>query len=488
MSNKNKSRNNILTGALSVLSGDLGRLLVFAAFVPLLIRQVGDAGFGTYALVMAIFAPVRKIVNFGIFEATKTLATRGQGNDEKNVISASFWLHILLIVLIVPAAAIGVVGLDLGTELSAAILIVLLAAVGEQVFLFGRAVLHTRRQEAIAEPLIPLRSVILAVVGLTLAALGFGIPGVFTGYATGFLLTGLLAVWIAYREQGWDVLPSVSTFRTRATDLLSFGAPSMGLALLTLGLVKLDVLLVAYFRPPDEVGHYRAALQLAEFIWTVPIAAQLVMIQSTAAAWKEGHIGQVESVMSQSVKYTLALTVLLVVGVFAVGETFVGVYFGPDFDSTVRPLQLLLPGIIGFAVARVVWPVLQAGGHLRMILAGTGGAVIINAVLNVVFIPRYGIVGAAVATSISYVLLGIFQLMAARHLSLQPLRNTPIGRLAVLAVSVGALLWILAGPLPWYLELIIVPPVGFLCYTWAAIKLEIIDWSELTDQVNTIRS
>lgn len=476
----------IAMGALSVLSGDVGRLLVFAAFIPLLVRLIGDSGFGTYALVMAVFAPLRKILNFGLFEATKTFGSRTQGEEQGSVIAVSFWIHFFLAIVTIPTAAFGVVALNLSAEISLALSIVLLAAVGEQLFLFGRSVLHIHRRESLVEPLIPLRSIILAAVGLGLAANGFGVPGVFVGFATGFLLTGLLAVWLAYRQQAWKLLPSASIARERVPELLVFGAPSMGLALLTLGLVKLDVLLVAYFRPPSEVGHYRAALQLAEFIWTVPLAAQLVMIQSTAGAWERGNLERVGDVMSNSLRYVLLLTVLLVIGVFAVGETFVGVYFGSDFDPSVRPLQLLLPGIIGFAVARVVWPVLQAGGHLRIILGATGSAVAINTSLNVLLIPRYGIVGAAVATSVSYLLLGGFQLIVARQLSLRPLRTVPIGRLTLLAVFIGALLWILARQLPWYLELLIVPTVGLICYTWAAVHLRIVDWAELSSQASRL--
>jgi len=475
-------RSNVLTGYLSVLSGDIGRILVFAAFVPLLVRTVGDAGFGTYAFVMALFLPLRKLLNFGLFEATKTYASRAEGAERRSVVATSLLLHLGMLVVLLPTVAVAVTLFAADEAVRHSLYLLLGALAGEQFYYFGRGVLHAHKREAVVEPLIPLRSVILAAVGLWLAANGWGVPGVFAGFATGFLLTGLASTALAIRASSLS-LPSRSDLRAYAPALLTFGAPSMVLVLLNVGLYKIDILLVSYYMTPTDTGYYRGAIQIAEFIWVVSLAMEMVMIQSTSELWADGRVGEITDLLSQALRYVVVFTVLLSVGVFALGESFLTVYFGANFTESVLPLRVLLPGVLGFAVARVTWPVVQAGGHLRGIVAATGVAVALNVALNVALIPRIGILGAAVATSVSYGLMGVLHAGVARTVGVAPFAGFPAVRVVGLgAVTLGVLL-ALEPLVPWYLDLGLLPFVGLAVYAVGVVKLDVIAVSEVTDLI-----
>lgn len=453
----------ILKGYLSVFAGDLGRLLIFAAFIPVLVRTVGEAGFGRYALVMAIFLPSRKILNLGLFEATKTYASREDGPERDRVIATSFALHLATLVVGIPLLALGFF-LFTGGPLQAALYLMLGAVVGEQLYYFGRGVLHSYKREALVEPLIPVRSVILAVVGLTLAAEGYGVPGVFAGFATGFLLTGLLSTALAFRQAG--ILPSPRRIAVSAygRPLVAFGVQTMALVLLLTSMFKVDILLVSYFEDAASTGHYRAALQVSEFMWVVSIAMEQVMIQSTAALWAEERLGELTALLSRMLRYVVVITVLLVAGVFVLSEQFLTLYFGPAYSASVLPLRILLPGVLGFAIARVIWPVLQAGGHLRTLLLATGTAVVLNVVLNLVLIPEFGIAGAAIGTSIAYGSMAVTHVLAARTVDLRPTAGLPILRVAALGGVVIGLLWVLVPYGPWWVDLFVLPWLGLGIY------------------------
>lgn len=475
----------ILKGYLSVFAGDLGRLLVFAAFVPLLVRTVGESGFGRYALVMALFLPSRKVLNAGLFEATKTYASRNEAAERHRVVTTSFALHVGTLALGIPLFA-GLATLLTDGSLRSALYLMLGAVVGEQLYYFGRGVLHAYKREALVEPLIPIRSVVLAVVGLTLAANGYGVPGVFAGFATGFLLTGLVSTGLAFREAG--VLPSRRRLAIGdyAGPMLRFGVQSMALVLLLTGMYKIDILLVSHFLDATRTGHYRAALQVSEFIWVVAVAMEMVMIQSTAKLWKQGATDRLTDLTSRLLRYVVVLTALLVAGVFVLSEQFLTVYFGPPYQASVTPLRVLLPGVFGFAVARVIWPVLQAGGHLRKLLVATGTAVALNVVLNLLLIPRVGIVGAAVSTAIAYGSMAVTHVLAARSVDLRPLEGLPIGRVFFLgAVTVGVL--VALEPLgPWWIDLGVLPWIGLAVYAAGTVVLDVVDPEEVRELVLAI--
>jgi len=474
----------ILRGYLSVFTGDLGRLLVFAAFIPLLVRTVGEAGFGTYALVMATFLPSRKVLNLGLFEATKTYTSRTEGPERDQVVVTSLALHLGSLLVGIPVLA-GIVMLLAEGTLADALYLMLTAVVGEQLYFYGRGVLHAYKRETLVEPLIPIRSIILAAVGLSLAAAGYGVPGVFAGYATGFLLTGAVSAALALRVSGVVPSPRRLAIGAYGRPLVRFGVQSMALVLLVTSMYKIDILLVSYFLDATRTGHYRAALQVSEFMWVVSVSMEMVMIQSTAALWKRGAIGEITAITSRFLRYVVVVTVLLVAGVFVLSEQFLTIYFGAPYEASVLPLRILLPGVLGFAVARVVWPVLQAGGHLRTLLLATGTAVLCNVLLNLVLIPRFGVVGAAVGTSTAYGSMAVTHVLAARTVGLTPLSGLPAGRVVLLGALTTGLLVALEPLGPWYVDLGLLPVVGLAAYAAGSQLLGVLTIGEARELVGS---
>jgi O-antigen/teichoic acid export membrane protein len=61
---------------------------------------------------------------------------------------------------------------------------------------------------------------------------------------------------------------------------------------------------------------------------------------------------------------------------------------GEDFERAALPLVILLPGTVGFAVAKPIYAVGQAKGDVRTLIIATLPPAIINIILNVTLIPR----------------------------------------------------------------------------------------------------
>jgi len=216
------------------------------------------------------------------------------------------------------------------------------------------------------------------------------------------------------------------------------------------------------------------------------VAMEMVMIQSTAKLWKRGATDRLTDLTSRLLRYVVVLTTLLVAGVFVLSDQFLTLYFGPPYEASVTPLRLLLPGVFGFGVARVIWPVLQAGGHLRKLLAATGSAVVVNVVLNLLLIPRIGIVGAAISTSIAYGSMAVTHVLAARSVDLDPLDGLPIGRVFALgAVTVGVL--VVLQPLgPWWVDLGVLPWIGLAVYAAGVFFFDVVTVEEIRDLVRSV--
>jgi O-antigen/teichoic acid export membrane protein len=476
----------VLKGYLSVFSGDLGRLLVFAVFIPLLVRVIGEGQYGYYALVMATFLPLRKLFNMGLFEASKTYVTRAEGDVETTLTTSSLLLHTAALVVGVPALVLVILALPVEPVLQTSYLVIIPALVGEQLYNFGRGVLHSRGRESLVEPLIPLRSVILAAVGLWLAHQGYGVPGVFAGFAAGFMIAGVGAMVLAVREVGVPVRALITVDRESLQTLIRFGVPSMAMGIAIIGLYKTDVLLVGYFLSSTQTGYYRAALQVSEFIWVVAVAMEMMMIQTTTGLWSDGEHNKITELLGRMIKYVVLLTTLLVIGVFVLNDEFLRTYFGAGFIASKQPLKILLPGVLFFSVARVIWPVMQAGGHLRGLLGIIYGSLATNILLNLLLIPRFGIVGASISTSFSYGLMAVLHVWIARENDVRPLSRLPVVRLVAIAGITLAVLMSIDTRLGLFGSFTVVPIVGLILYSGLLVVFGVVSIKEARQLVDSV--
>ena len=183
-------------------------------------------------------------------------------------------------------------------------------------------------------------------------------------------------------------------------ESLRFGlALHPGMVLLLLHL-RFDLFLLQTLGGLEAVGLYSLAVMLAEALWLAPEATAL------AATPHQVLAGPTEdaAVTLRAVRVNVAMTAALAMLLAAVALPLVGQVYGPAFLPAVPALWALLPGIVAMAAQRSCGVFLVKRDHPWRISGLLGLAVGVNIVLNVVLIPRWGPVGAASASSVSYVL------------------------------------------------------------------------------------
>ncbi len=173
--------------------------------------------------------------------------------------------------------------------------------------------------------------------------------------------------------------------------------------------LRLNLLLVNFFLEPAFVGYYSISLMMTEKIWYIPDALSVVLHPRVAHGREEDANRETAIVCRQ----TVLIVLFGCVGVLLFGRFVIGLFYGERFLPAVVPLFLLLPGVFMNGVARVITSDLLARGYPRVILWAGAVSLATNISLNIVLIPRSGIAGAAVATTVSYtlnalVILGAF--------------------------------------------------------------------------------
>jgi len=165
---------------------------------------------------------------------------------------------------------------------------------------------------------------------------------------------------------------------------------------------RIDMLLINGYLGPTSVGFYSIAVSLTEQLWIISQAASNILFPKIAAEQNEHKRKEITPLVARSV---LWITVVVGMVVFVLAHWIIELLYSVSFIEAVQPLRALLPGIIALSVGRVLTNDIAGRGFPILNTYVSGVSLITNVVLNIVWIPRYGIVGAAWASTVSYLLV-----------------------------------------------------------------------------------
>lgn len=482
-----------IRGFLSILGSQISLLLLGLIITPLLVQIVGSSVYGNYAFVISILSLTMILANAGLFDGTRKYIAESRDREGWAEHVFGFYLRVGMVLAAIfgmgyaTLAWVDAPAMLLDPEFTRYFYFLAGLILASQLASISRSGLMGIGQEHRSEPLQVLKKVLFGVVGLGLALQGFGIVGLLVGELVATVVIAVAALVLLGRQLNPRrvLAPTPSGFPR--LELLSFNILSVVLVLLTASLYHVDILLLRPIAGSRSTGYYRAALTIAEFIWFVPNVVQTALLHSSSEMWSEGATEEIAELVSRVTRYGLSLTLLLALGLAALAGDFLPLYFGAEFSASVTPLLLLLPGALGFALARPIFSVGQGKGEIRVLILATGTAALLNLVLNLLLIPRYGPSGAAVATSIGYGSMFVLHTAAARRIGFDPISDLRLGRtLAVAALSAPVVFGgvaVIDSPL---VSLLVVPPLGFLVYALLTIRLSVIEPEELEGIVDRL--
>ncbi len=187
--------------------------------------------------------------------------------------------------------------------------------------------------------------------------------------------------------------------------LLFFKGISFAVVLFVINLnYKIDIMILDWLVDPAEIGIYSVGVNFAELLWQIPAAVGMVLFAKSATTKNE-----LDSVTrSTSILRTVMPIMLITAIILAVFSTLViKIFYGPDFIEAGNILRLLLPGICFITISKILHPDLAARGYPLYALKVFVITLMLNIILNFLLIPYYGIHGAAIASTISYILAGL---------------------------------------------------------------------------------
>lgn len=271
-------------------------------------------------------------------------------------------------------------------------------------------------------------------------AVGLGAIAAAWAYGLAYVTAGTLGLYYLIRHT--PLFENVEPVTMRR-ELLTFSAPLMITAAMLQVLSHIDTFFLGYFASTGTVGIYNVVYPLGQLLTFVLSAFGFMVMPALSSLDAEESVGEMRHTYQITSKWILLVTlpVFLVVALFP--EMVLKLTFGGEYVSGALALSVLSVGFFTHAIVGPNGNTLTSVGRTRTIMYDNIAIAVTNVSLNLVLIPRYGLVGAAVATSVSYGLLNsLYTYQLYQETGIQPFTGGMVKPTVIALGLVGVLYWV----------------------------------------------
>jgi len=323
------------------------------------------------------------------------------------------------------------------------------------------------------------------------AVLGLGAVGVVTGNVVAGALTGVVALVLAWRAIPFSLRgPSKSMYG----NLFTFSLPLLFASSFNFLIGDIDTFVLGAFDTSAAVGLYTAVFGLRPMVLVFFFPATYLLGPVLTRLQKEERSDDARKTYTAISKWTTLVSFPLFLLPFLFPSVVIGVSYGPEYVDPEAALVLRL-----FALSMLVNVMLGANdravvalGHNQATMWVAATAATLNLFLNLVLVPRFGILGAGIASTISFMSRDMINtILLYRWYRLIPFSGGILRTLAVMAFLVPIGYYgFLSVTSATFLSVTIVGLVFLVCYAPIALRLGVEDeqdfelFREVEDSLN----
>jgi stage V sporulation protein B len=146
-------------------------------------------------------------------------------------------------------------------------------------------------------------------------------------------------------------------------------------------------------------GYYTAAQTIARIPYFLIVPLNLILFPLISSSTFSGKRTRTQYYIQNSLRYTLAIMTLMAVIISASSREIVYLVYSSKYQGAVMPLSLLAIGMLFYSLLIASSTIISGSGKPKISLAIILSALLISFGLNYMLVPRYGLIGAAIATS-----------------------------------------------------------------------------------------
>ncbi|MDP2628706.1 MAG: flippase [Nanoarchaeota archaeon] len=198
-------------------------------------------------------------------------------------------------------------------------------------------------------------------------------------------------------------------------DFFSYSWPLLFAGIISTLLFWIDSFSIGYFKTAVEVGLYNAAVPIILLIRFAPEIFLKLFFPMITRELSKGRKKVVNELSKQVSKWIFAINLPLFLLIIIFPEQIISILFGSEYLAAANSVRILSIGAFAISSVFISNNILYTLGKSKILLVNLMSLSILNIILNALLVPRYGINGAAFATTISNIILATLFFFQAKH-------------------------------------------------------------------------
>ncbi len=393
--------NVIFTSSAKVLGTVLA--LVSIGFIT---RYLGKEGFGEYSIVLAFFAFFSAVADLGLY-AISTREISRPASDERKILGNVFALRIAASILVFVLSPLVILLFPYSDRVKEGVVLAALA----YVFASSYSVLIGLFQKRLAMDKVAVGEFIGKVVQLGTIVIVIRLNLGFLAVVSSLLFNMLVSFVIIYLWSRKFIIFSPRIDWGAWKRFIKESYPVGVSAVITFAYFKLDTILLSILKTSADVGIYNAAYKVVENIAFFP-AMIIGLVLPLMSRYIFDNREKFAKVANKTFKVFLILSVPLIVGTFFLARSVIGIIGGAEFEESVQVLQILAFAMAFIFFGNFFMHVIIAGNQQKKLIVILLFCAVFNIGLNILLIPSYSYVGAAVTSSLTELLVVVLSGLA----------------------------------------------------------------------------
>lgn len=383
-------------------------------------RLLSVDGYGTLQFILSVAQLAQLGLGLGMTTQVLLASSKEEGSSDPGVLDILIKRSIALFIILMFLAAMP--GLAIWSSLEGSAQLALLGTTAAFVMtqhlvgVYSSALVGKSRFMAagFGEFLASLSTLVLLAGLLVFASTRVFPPAVVLLVRTGTAALGSLFLFLSWKTRrdaaGTSGAPVVN--RTAMVDMARVGFPVMLIGIGAVCNSSADIILLGLMRSSTEVGHYHVATRAAGFV-ALPLTVMIVPLSPMISKLHLINRRELKAVFVRTTAMVAVASFVIAGLLLLLLRQFLGL-FGPDFQGATHVTIFLVAIQVLNVCFGPVQHLLVMTGHQTLASRAMLFGVATNVTFNLLLIPHYGAVGAAIATGIGILVWNVFSMMAAR--------------------------------------------------------------------------
>lgn len=387
------------------LAAQLSTAAFTAVLTLYLVRALGPTRYGVFALAIGIGALVVLPSDFGISSSTARFVAEHRKDRAETGALVAHSLRLKLIISLIVCGALfassGAIAHAYGQPLTTPLRAIALALFGQNMMMLFGGTFVALQQLGANFRVIASEGAVEAGASIALVLLGAGTAGAAFGRAIGYASGGVLALIIGARVTGWPKYRR-SPSPVGRRRLLGYASALLVIDGAFTLFNQIDVLLIGAYLTAAKVADFQAPLRLMAFLYYPGYAIANGVVPRLARA---GGAQPDAQMFVRALRYVAVFQAALLPPIVIWAQPIVNLLLGTAYRGSVPVLRVLAVSVYLSALAPLLSLAVNYLGEARRRIPIVISAVVLNAAIDIVLIPRIGPVSGSIATGAAYVIL-----------------------------------------------------------------------------------